>query len=295
MTTTEVAQSICNSWSVLSDFVSLEATKNFANSAFVTSLLGALAGAFAGAAAAQRIAERSKHREELLREMRNTNAAIALVFGICNTLLSLKKQHVKSLKESYDAQKVALIEFHRQRKAGEIPQDLPFEFKADLQTLQPQALPMDTLRAIVFERLSIVGRPLNLVVTLTQTVESLAESLAKRNSLIEGYKVEFAKETQRLVPLYFGLPFGEGHVNLDYPGTIDAIYNQTDNGVFFGNLLCKDLHEHGKQLSDAFKKKFKNDPPRISEVDFGSAAADGLMPDEKNYADWVKAFIKKAA
>lgn len=294
MTTTEIAQSICNFWSTLSDFVSWEAIKNFTNSVFITSLLGALAGAFAGAAAAQRIAERSKHREELLREMRNTNAAIALAFGVCNTLLALKKQHVKSLKESYDAQKATLLEFQRKRKEGEISQDLPFEFRADMQTLQPQALPMDTLRAVVFERLSIVGRPLNIVVTLTQTVESLAESLTKRNSLIEGYKVEFAKDTQPLVPLYFGLPFGGGHVNLDYPGTINAIYSQTDDGIFFGNLLCKDLREHGKQLSDVFKKKFKNDPPRISEVDFGPAAADDLMPDEKNYADWVKAFVKKA-
>lgn len=293
MTATEVAQSICNFWSSVSDVVSWEATKNFANSAFVTALLGSLAGAFAGAAAAQRIAERSKHREELLREMRNTNAAIALAFGVCNTLLALKEQHVKSLKESYDAQKAALLEFQRKRKAGEIQQDVAFDFNADMQTLQPQALPMGTLRAVVFERLSIVGRPLNLVVTLTQTVESLAESLAKRNSLIEGYKAEFAKDAQRLAPLYFGLPYGEGHVNLDYPGTIDAIYSQTDDGIFFGNLLCKDLHDHGKQLSDAFRKKFKNDPPRISEVDFGPTAAAGLMPDETNYADWVKAFVKK--
>ncbi|MGH8730204.1 MAG: hypothetical protein ACREVF_00660 [Burkholderiales bacterium] len=111
--------------------MSWEATKNFANSAFITALLGSLAGAFAGAAAAQRIAERSKHREELLREIRNTNAAIALAFGVCNTLLALKKQHVKSLKESYDAQKAALLEFQRKRKAGEIQQDVAFDFNAD--------------------------------------------------------------------------------------------------------------------------------------------------------------------
>lgn len=294
MTTTEVAQSICNSWSSLSDFVSLDATKNFMNSTFITSLIGALAGAYFGATAAQRIAERSKYREELLREMRNTNAAITLAYEVCGAFLRLKKQHVKSLKESYDAQKADLIEFMRKRDAGEIPQGLVFDFKADLETLQPQALPMDTLRAVVFERLSIVGRQLNLVVTLTQTVESLMESLTKRNSLIESYKVEVAKDKQRLVPLYFGLPFGEGLVNREYPDMIAAIYSQTDAGIFFGSLLCKDLHEHGKQLSDAFKKKFKNDPPCIKEVDFGPAVAEGLMPDEKDYSDWLKGFVKKA-
>lgn len=291
MTTAEVAKSISSSWSSLTSIVCWEAIKSFANSAFVTSLLGALAGAFAGATAAQRIAELSKHREELLREMRNTNAAIALAFGVCNTFLSLKKQHVKSLKENYDVQKASLLEFNRKRKTGEIQRDVAFKFQADLQTLQPQALPMDTLRIVVFERLSIVGRPLNLVVTLTQTAQCLEESLAKRNTLIEGYKTEFAKDSQGLAPLYFGLPYGEGHIDLGYPGTIDAIYSQTDDGIFFSNLLCKDLHDHGERLSDEFKKKFKDDPPRISEVDFTTASAAGLMPDEKNYVDWVKAFV----
>ena len=229
-----------------------------------------------------------------MREIRNTNAAIALAFGVCNSLLSLKKQHVKGLKDNYDSQKTAFIEFHEKRNSGAIPKDLPFEFETDFRTLQSQVLPMDTLRAVVFERLSIVGRPLNLFVTLNETVECLAESLAKRNSLIIDYKVKFAEEPQHLVPLYFGFPVREGHLNLEYPDTVDAIYNQTDSGIFFSYLLCKDLYEHGKQLSDDFKKKFKDAPPRVSEVDFGPAKIAGLMPDEENYVDWIKGFVKKA-
>lgn len=288
----EVAQSICSWWLSLTNIVSWETTKNLLNSAFTTSLLGSLAGAFAGAFMAQRIAERSKHRAELLGEIRNTNAAIAIVFGICNSLLALKKQHVKNLKESYDAQKAAVLEFKQKHKTREIQNDVAFEFQADLQTLQAPVLPMDTLKEVVFERLSIVGRPLNLVVTLTQTVQSLEESLTMRNKLIQGYKTEFAIDPQRINPLYFGFPYSGSHVNLDYPSTIDAIYSQTDDGIFFGNLLCKDLHEHGKQLSGAFKRKFKMDSPRVAEVDFSPATADGMMPDEKNYADWTTAFVK---
>lgn len=294
MTTNELAQSLHNWWSSLADITTWEAGKSFANSAFITALIGSLAGAFAGAIAAQRIAERSKHREELLREIRNTNAAIAVAFGICNSLLALKKQHVKGLKARFDTQKIELEEFQKKRKTGEIQGNAPFIFRADLRTLQAQSLPTDTLRAVVFERLSLVGRPLNLVMTLTQTAQSLGESLEKRNSLIEGYKSEFAQNAQDLVPRYFGLPYDGSHVNLDYPGTIEAISNQTDDGIFFSNLLCKDLYIHGSQLLDVYKKKFKKDPPRISEVDFSAATAAGLMPDEKDYRDWVTAFVKKA-
>jgi len=291
LATSELTQFLSNLCSSITNFATWEATKNLANSAFTTSLIGSLAGAFAGAVAAQQIAERGKHREELLREIRNTNAAIAIAFGICNSLLALKKQHVKDLKTRFDAQKAAALKFQQKRKNGEIQDDAQFVFQTDLQTLQAHSLPTDTLRAIVFERLSLVGRTLNLVITLAQTAQSLDDSVEKRNALIERYKTEFANDNRNLPPLYFGFPYGEGHVNLDYPGTVEAIYNQTNDGIFFSDLLCKDLHEHGQHLADEFKKKFKKEAPRVNKIDFGTAAE--LMPDEKDYTDWTRAFVKK--
>ncbi|MDG4474626.1 hypothetical protein [Thiovibrio frasassiensis] len=290
---TQLSQLACTWYSSITASTTWETTKNLANSTFITSLIGALAGAFAGAVAAQRTAERGKHREELLREIRNTNAAIAIAFGIVTSLLALKKQHVKDLKSRFEVQKAELLEYKRKRQTGEIQRDTPFALQADLQTLQALPLPTDTLRVVVFEKLSLVGRPLNLVITLIQVIHSLNESLTKRNSLIEGYKSAFPKDNQDFPPLYFGLPYGDGHVNLDYPATIDAIYSQTDDGIFFSKLLCKDLHEHGKQLSEGFKKRFKKDAPRVTEVDFSAAIASKLMPNESNYTDWVAAFVKK--
>jgi len=72
--------------------------KDFFNSVFFTAIAGSLAGAFAGALAARRMADKTRNREELLKEIRATNAAIMLAFGICNYHLSIKKQHIKSLK-----------------------------------------------------------------------------------------------------------------------------------------------------------------------------------------------------
>lgn len=291
MPTCEFTQSLSNLCSSIANFTTWEATKNLANSAFTTALIASFAGAFAGAVAAQRIVERGKHREELLREIRNTNAAIAIAFGICNSLLALKKQYVKDLKTRFDAHKAAALEFKQKRKNGEIQGDEQFVFQADLQTLQTLPLPTDTLRAVVFERLSLVGRPLNLVMTLAQTAQSLDDSVNKRNTLIETYKTEFAIDDRNFPLLYFGFPYRDGHANLDYPGTVEAISNQTNDGIFFSNLLCNDLHEHGQHLADEFKKKFKKEAPRVEKVDFGPAAE--LMPDEKDYTDWTWAFVKK--
>lgn len=115
--------------------------KDFFNSVFFTAIAGSLAGAFAGAHGAQRIAERAKYRDELLREIRNTNAATNVALGVCNSLLSVKKQHVKPLKEAFVTQKAALRDHLNKRRLGEISKDAIFNFLADLETLSLPQLP----------------------------------------------------------------------------------------------------------------------------------------------------------
>jgi hypothetical protein len=92
-------------WQSVEPWFSWENLKSLGNSAFTTSLLGALAGAWFGARSAQRVAERGKLREELTKEIRNVNAANALSFGIVNSMLALKKQHVAALKSDYDTER----------------------------------------------------------------------------------------------------------------------------------------------------------------------------------------------
>lgn len=265
--------------------------KDFFNSVFFTAIAGSLAGAFAGAYGAQRIIERAKYRDELLKEIRNTNAATNVTFGICNSLLSLKKQHVKALKETFDAQKLDFLNHQNKVRVGEICKDQVFNFLADLQSLSLPQLPVDILQAQVFEKLSLMGRPLNLATTLSQTAHSLSESLEKRNQLIEFYKVNALARKDGFVALYFGLP-QDGHINQDYASSLDAIYNQTDDGIFFSQLLCKDLVEHGEQIAARFKKKYGKDAPTINKPDFTKAETLGLMPEAENYADWAGMFVK---
>ena len=261
---------------------------DFFNSVFFTAIAGSLAGAFAGAYGAQRIAERAKYRDQLLKEVRDTNAAIMVAFGVCNSLLSMKKQHVRSLKEDFETQKTALLDHYKNRELGKISKDEIFRFKADLQTLSLPSLPVDILQKQVFEKLSLVGRPLSLTTMLSQTVHSLSASLEKRNQLIESYKASDGFSPAQ----YFGLPL-DGQVNQDYPSVIDAIYHQTDDGIFFSQLLCKDLVEHGNQIVDQFKKHFKKGAPTISETDFAKAEKSDLMPNADNYVDWFTMFVKR--
>jgi hypothetical protein len=263
--------------------------KDFFNSVFFSSIIGAAAGAYAGAYGAQLIVEGTKYREQLLKEIRDTNAASAIAFGVTNSLVAIKKQHVKPLKQNLDAQKAALLEHLRKINSGEIAKGTEFVYNADLQTLSLPPLSVDILQRQIFEKLSLVGRPLHLTTTIAQTLHGLNASLEKRNELIASYK---AGRPALTAPLYFGFP-QQGVVNEDYPSSVNAIYRQTDDGIFFAQLLCKDLTDHGNQLKAKFAKQFGKGAPNIADVDFSKAEQEGLMPDPTNYSDWFTAFKKK--
>lgn len=263
--------------------------KVFFNSAFFSAGFGSLAGALGGAYAAQRIVERAKRRDELLKEIRHTNATIMVAFGMCNSLLSLKKQHVKSLKEVFDIQKSELIDHLRKQQHGQIGENQAFEFKADLETLSLPPLPVETLQTQVFEKLSLVGRSVSLVITLIQTLHGLSASLEKRNQLIQAYKVNAPLKPREFPALYFGLRQGD-YLNQEYPSTLDAIYHQTEGGIFFSQLLCKDMVEHGDHIVGLFRKVYGKGAPRINRPDFSKAEEQNLMPNADNYTDWLTMF-----
>src|SRR5262252_2801237 len=94
-----------------------------------------------------------------------------------------------------------------------------------------------------------------LVTSLTETVHGLNTSINNRTRLIASYHAA-GMSSDDLLPLYFGLPQPGTHViNKTYPGLIDAIYRQTNDGIFY-KLLCDDLFAHNGQLGGRFKKRF---------------------------------------
>ncbi len=252
-----------------------------------------MAGAFWGAYGGQRIVERGRRREELLTEIRNTNASTIVAVGICNSFLGIKRQTVKPLKDLYDAQKAAYDDHAKKRGLGEISHDTAFEFVADLRSFFLPPFPIEILRQQMFEKLSLSGRPLLLINTLSDTIHGFNTSIDNRNILIEYYKASRIS-SEDLVPLYFGLPQGSSSrvINQEYPASIEQIYRHTDDGIFFSHLLSFDLFDHGKQLARRFKQLFGTDAPAdLNQPDFTDAVA--LMPEVRNYGDWFNV-VKKA-
>ncbi len=261
------------------------------NSSFTTSLVGALAGAYAGAKAAQNIAERSKERAEYQTQIRNTNAAITLSFMVCNAAISLKKQHTKRLCDTYFKTKLELDGFIKKHEAGEIYPSTPFEFQAELLSIPLLAVPIDALRSQVYEKLTISARSIAIVTSLTGALSSLADTITIRNGLIASLKKQSPQiSNANLSALYFGRPYGEGHVSTEYLDSMTGLQNLTDDVIFFSNLLRKDLETHGNKVLKKYKSAFKSVHEQIHAIELSPEKTAGMMPPDEQYLEWLSGF-----
>lgn len=260
-----------------------DSLKGFGNSAFTTSL----AGAFAGAYAAQRIAAKSKVRDELIKEIRNTNAGLILALTITNLALAIKRQHVQNLKNSYDDDVRNANAHLLGVRNGTIDPKAPLILSMNFISLQGISPPIESLREIVLAKLSTHGRALAAVTALADGITNLNDALRRRNDLIADYKAKKLPEGAGIHELYLGLQYDEGHVNSEYGNTVQGIYLYVNDVIFFGMKLCEDLREHGGRVVKNNKKTLKNAPSDLVEIDFKPAKDLGLIPNEDEYMSWT--------
>ena len=256
---------------------------------FTTALIGSLAGAFGGAWAAQRIAEKSKLREDLLKEIRHTNAASSMVYGIANAHLGLKSQHIQALQDNYLEEMARFELFEKARAAGTVPPRQIFNVNADLQTLKPLYSPVDQIQRLMFDQISITGAALFVLPILLATMQSLNESLEDRNRLVEEWK---ANKPKNLVQLYLGLP-DENVVDQRYKMLVEAIYRQTDDVIAFSTMIGDALYDHAIAQRKKLRERFKIEGPVVTKIDFSRFSK--FIPPAKEYENFAKMFeLKKA-
>ncbi len=258
----------------------IDYTWQLLNSNFFTALAGAGVGAFS----AQFIVEKIKNRESLLKEIISTNTAIALCFEISNTFFNVKNQHIQGMFREYKKIKNEFIAI----QSGLKTQTGTFHFETDFRLVSPPFVPIDKLLNIVFDDISLGALPIIVGSTLNRSLESCKDSLIKRNQLIEDYRSKHPIPQNILINLYFGLQNEEGHTDSSYPDTLESIYEQTDDCIYFSIFLMAKLIEHGKKLN----KQYGREAPVINEPNFAKAIKEGLMPDEKNYESWRLMFPK---
>jgi hypothetical protein len=264
--------------SLLSEYLHQFSPKDGWAAAFITAGLGAFAGGW--------IASRAFTKRAVVAELNALSAIQTLCFSICNRFLALKSQHVLAMKQRYD---------QLQQEHAEIlssPQGPPrqFVFQADFQTLTPLRLPIGELQKMVFEKTSIRGRALVALVDLASTIEGLNEAIESRTALSTEIRDRKNKTDDELAALYFGRRMANGHIDERYRTNLEAIYNQTDDCIFFSKILATDVVKYGNRLRRRHMWRFWLGLPKMQDADWPEAKDSGLLPQDFMYEKWLRGF-----
>jgi hypothetical protein len=265
-----------------------ESIREFGNSTFFTSLVGALAGAWAGGRVAQILATKAKDKEELTKDIRNSNAAATMASSLCDDLSGLMGQHVKELKKAYDADRIRFEAV----LAAPAPTGGPQVFTANLQFLNTPSLNTEVLQSLIYSQVSN-NYAIKAFSALDQAIANVKSSNAQRNALIAEYR-DIPDQQAALRFLYFGQPHPAAGTDDRYRGTLSSIYNSLQDGIYLSMHLSLLLCEHSSKLGKRFKKKHGRPVPKAQQVDFTRLADRGLLPDRKNYPDWDVLFYPPA-
>lgn len=260
------------------------------NSSFSTSLVGSLAGAFGGAYAAQKIADRAKLKDQILSELRHLNAAVAISFGVTNTALMAKGQHILPLFDEY----VAEIERYRTREQTGVAAGVRgvYELRMNLVTIPHLSIATDSLKGLVLSSVQVSSKVINLFTSLEDYLNQLNNAIDYRHRLIQDIREGKLPQGAGPEHIYLGIPFGNGHSSVEYGATLDAMRQYVDNVIFYSATLAQELFDRGKVLQEEYRKRFSDPAPDVSSIDLSIAKERGLWPSEEKYADWLSAFQK---
>lgn len=262
-----------------------EPIKELGNSTFFTSLVGALAGAWAGGRVAQILATKAKDREVLTNDIRNSNAAATMASSLCDDLASFMGQHVKAMKEAYDADR---IQFEAVLAAPP-PAGGPRVFTANLQHLNAPLLNTEMLQSLIYSQISN-NFAIKAFSALDQSITNVKNANSQRNTLIEEYR-SIPNGQAALRFLYFGQPHQAAGIDDRYRATLATIYDSLQDGIYLSMNLSLLLCEHSARLGKRYKKEFGRPTPKAQSVDFSRLAERGLLPDRRNYPDWDVLFF----
>jgi len=168
-----------------------------------------------------------------------------------------------------------------------------YELEADLQTITPLKVPTELLERHVFEKISIRGRALAAAVDLVGAIDGLEKSIKFRNDLITEFQQASPLPSKVLAEKYFGMRTEEGITDEKFPSSVTAIYEQTDDCIFFSRILADDLLEYGTKLRKRYAWKFRLHVPKLTGADWSIAENDGLLPPTSQYEKWLAGFKKK--
>jgi hypothetical protein len=252
--------------------------------------LGTLASAAFGGFAGAWINNRIQNKRTVVEELNAVHAALVLCFSVSNRFILLKCQHVRPMRDRYVQARQEYDEFKERSRTHKGPPRLVYNFRADLQTITPVIAPIQVLERYVFEKISLRSRALAAAVDLVGAIDGLEKAIAHRNNLIAEVRKEGPVQADLLAERYFGLQNASGVTDERFKMNVEAIYNQTDDCIFFSRILADDLLTYGNRLRRKNAWKYRLGIPKLKGVDWSIAKGQGLLPSDEAYVSWLRGF-----
>src|SRR5262245_14370780 len=240
-------------------------------SVFNSNFWAALAGAFAGAVAASKFAARQEKRDDLVRTVNETNAAISISYSACEAYLAHKVRLIDPLTKTYQDD-VATLNRPRSSEQLDSPHVTLDRIESNVGVVQCAAL-----QELIF-RIPSSTDIIRLVAVLGHTNSILNGDLTQRNDLIHAMRL---MDDDSRTASYFGVAKKNGFADQTYPHLVKSVSELTNDCVFFSWLVCELLHAEGLEM-----RKDKEWLPPTVPVDFQKPVLDGLIPNPRQYPVW---------
>jgi hypothetical protein len=234
---------------------------------FNSNFWAALAGAFAGAVAASRFAARQEMRDDLVRKINETNAAISIAYSACEAYIAHKTGLIDELTTAYRRDSAAFDA----SSTDNPPIDL------NLVEWTVLVVQVSALQDLVF-KIPSGTEIIRLIAILAHRNNTLNGCMSRRNELIRAMKL---MDQPDRTALYFGLAKKDGFVDKTYPHLIGSISELTSDCIFFSWLICELLEAEGLKT-----RNDRNWLPSIVPVNFQESITEGLIPNPRYYQGW---------
>jgi len=256
--------------------------EKWANSPLSSAVIGGMIGAGFGAWAAGWIARRSKRLDSVNEEIRACNLATLLAQQAFNLALALKIDAIKPMTDAYDKARSEYLD----PKAGGASET------QSLQKISPINPPLDALRTVALERLTLPGPATRAVLQVVESMNCLNRALTSRNELTDMFLHQQFPPGMDFHHMYFGVP-KEGSCHAGYMDCMKSMARYTDDALFFSMTLGQMLDEQGVQLRKE-RKKLVRGKVSINRFRMAASIPEGIIPDAKNYATWFAGYEVQA-
>jgi hypothetical protein len=75
---------------------------------------------------------------------------------------------------------------------------------------------------------------------------------------------------------------------------VDGLYAQVDDCIFFSRILADDLFSYGTALRRRHAWKYRLGVRKLERENWEFARNEGLLPDDAQYAGWLRGFPPKS-